>query len=130
MAATQNTNDTQLLAGEDMTDWQYRPVLISITADKTLRKADGASNVDADKLGFILQNAPKQGEAALIAYSGRSLAVAGAVIVAGAELSINGAGKLVTTPSTDAYVVAHALEAAAAANEVVEVFVDRYQKKA
>ena len=130
MAATQNTNDTQLLAGLDMTDWQYRPVKLSITADKTVIKADAASSADADKYGFILQNAPKKGEAALIAYSGRSLAVAGAAIVAGAELSIDAAGKLSTSPSTDAYVVARALEAAAAANEVVEVFVDRYWKKA
>ena len=131
MAATQNTEGTQFLAGEDMSDWQYKQVLISITEDKTLIKADGAANADRYKMAFTLLNKPRKGEGALAAFSGRTLASAGAAFARDAELVIDGTGRLITIPdATNANVVARALEAATAAGQDVDILVERYYKRA
>ena len=132
MAATQNTMETTYAAGESMEDWQYQAVIVDETPSATLGK--GEKQVikvdiagDAGKFAYILQNKPRQGEGAIVVFGGRTLAVAGAAFAVEAELSVNAAGKLITRAGAG-FVIARALEAAAAADEVVEVIVVQYYR--
>ena len=125
MAATQNTESTQYLAGEDMTDWQYKQVRISGAADKTVLKADAAG--DAKQLTFTLLNKPRQGEGAVVAFGGRTLAEAGAAFARELQLETDATGRLIQR-SGNGFVNAVAIEAAAAAGEVVEVYVLQYYR--
>lgn len=68
----------------------------------------------------ILQNKPTQGQVADVGIVGVSKAVAGAAFSAGALLMTDSSSRLVTRTSTNP-VVAVAIEAATAANQIVTV---------
>lgn len=74
---------------------------------------------DSDNFG-ILQNKPESGEAAAIAYAGRTIAVAGAAITETNHISFNASGRVITVTSGD---MTHgvALNAAAADGDQITV---------
>ena len=117
MAATQNTMLTNLMAGEDMSDWQYKGVALSSVADKTVVKVAAAGD-----FGFILQNKPKAGEGAAVCFAGRTLAVANAAYARKDALAFSIDGELEVAEDADDWIIGYALEAAVGAGEVREIF--------
>ena len=77
-------------AGEDLEGAQYRAIEIDGTV-----AASGAVAVG------LLQNKPRSGEDATLAYMGRSRYVAAAAVAAGASLTVTTSGYMTTVASGD-----------------------------
>jgi hypothetical protein len=77
---------------------------------------------DTDIPVGVLQNAPKSGDPARIAYSGVSKVRVGAAVAAGAQLTTNGSGQAITAVSTK-YIIGSALTAGAAAGSVISALI-------
>jgi hypothetical protein len=95
---------------------QFLCVYISAARVVTVQTSSGGA------VYGILQNTPASGQAADVGIMGVTKAVAGASFSAGANLMCDTAGRLITQTSTN-IIVATAIEAATAANQVVTVAV-------
>ncbi len=108
-----------LLAGADLSAYQYRPVKLASTAGEVV-----AATAVTDVVVGILQNDPTDGQAASIAGVGSvSLAKAGTSVLAkGAYLTCNSTGLAPTTADNTA-ICARAIEAASAAGDLIKITV-------
>lgn len=105
-------------AAVDLSGYQYRVVRFS--AAQACNVASHALSAAATELPCgILQNKPKSGEAATIAFAGASKAVAGATVTARALLTTNGSGKVIDAVS-GSIVIGRAQEAGAT-DEIISV---------
>lgn len=107
---------SQTVAGADLSGSQFYAV--KITAARTV----GLANTGGEQIYGILQNKPTTGQAADVGFLGVSKAAAGAAIAAGAALTTDTTGRLITATSTT-HRVATALEAATAAGQLITVMV-------
>lgn len=108
-----------LLAGADLSAYQYRPVKLASTAGEVV-----AATANTDAVVGILQNDPTDGQAASVAGVG-SLTIAKSgtsVIAAGAYLTCNTTG-LVATTSDNALICGRATQAATAAGDLIMITV-------
>lgn len=108
-----------LLAGADLSAYQYRPVKLASTAGEVV-----AATAVTDVVVGILQNDPTDGQAAHIAGVGSlTLAKAGTSVLAkGAYLTCNSTGLAPTTADNTA-VCGRAVEAASAAGDLIMITV-------
>jgi hypothetical protein len=108
-----------LLAGADLSAYQYRPVKLASTAGEVV-----AATAVTDIVIGILQNDPTDGQAASIAGVGSiTLAKAGtSVLTAGAMLTVNSTGLRPTTTDNTA-VCGRAITAASAAGDLIQITV-------
>ena len=104
-----------LPAGADLTAKQYHAVVVNSSG------AAAAAGANVFVAG-VLQNKPNSGQPATVTYGGVSKAVCGGNVAAGAKLTTDSAGKLVTATTGQA-VVGTAL-AAGASGEVIPVLVN------
>ena len=111
-----------LLAGEILTGEQYH--LVYIDAANGVKHATAAT----DRICGVLRNAPKKGEPCEIVDHGIAKVKASAVIVAGAVLTSDGDGKAVTTTTAAHYIIGQALEAAAAEDVIISVYLTPTRK--
>ena len=103
------------VAAADLSAKQFYSVKVDSTGKIAL--------TGAGELGLgILQNDPTAGLAANVAISGASKAVVGAAVAAGARLSSDANGKLITATAAKS-VVAQALEAGAANGDIISVHI-------
>lgn len=91
-----------ITAGADLSAQQYKVVTVSGTIAAT----------NATALG-VLQNKPKSGEHANVAYAGHLKAYAGAAVAAGAEVVVTTSGYLITNATSTSGIVGKAITAAA-----------------
>ncbi len=102
-----------VLAAGDLSTKQYYAVKHTATGM--------ALSAAGQQIAGILQNKPGAlGEPAEVAQGGVSKAVVGAAVAKGAELMSDANGKLVTATSTNR-IVAYALEAGAADEDIISV---------
>lgn len=108
-----------LLAGADLSAYQYRPVKLASTAGEVV-----AATAVTDVVVGILQNDPTDGQAAHIAGVGSvTLAKAGTSVLAkGAYLTCNSTGLAPTTADNTA-VCGRAIEAASASGDLIMITV-------
>ena len=106
------------VAGSDLTNRQFRPVKLTGDADVEVTQAHD----DGAYIG-ILQNKPKEGYAASIMVVGISKVRAAAVITAGSLVVPADGGVSTNSASSgdNAMIVGIALQAAAAAGEIIPV---------
>lgn len=98
-------------AATDLRSYQYR--LMRFAAAQTVNVASNAVSAAATEIPCgVLQNNPNSGEAASIAYSGLSKAVAGATLTARGLLTTNGSGQVIDAVS-GAVIIGRAMEAVA-----------------
>lgn len=90
------------IAGVDASNSQYKVVTVNGTI-----AADNATAMG------VLQNKPKAGESATIAYQGHMKAYAGAAIAAGAQVVNTTSGYLITNATSTSGIIGKALTAAA-----------------
>jgi len=108
-----------LTAAADLSDKQFYVVYVA-SADSVNVATDKTAHVP---LG-ILQNDPESGQAAHVAISGISKAVAGGSFSAGDLLTFDSQGRVVSVGgSTGLYTIGIAQKAASAAGEVVPVLI-------
>ncbi len=103
------------IAGEDMRTKQYYAV--QLDAHGKIEVAEGAT----DNVVGILQNKPNTGEAAIYRFAGTSKFSASTSVAIGAWVTTEGAGQAVTTTTDGDITLGRALEAAAAADDLIEV---------
>lgn len=109
-------NSFSLPAGADLTGKQFHAVVVN--------SSGAAASAGANALvAGMLQNKPNTGQPATIAYDGVSKAAIGATVAAGAKLTTDAAGKLVTATASQA-VVGVAL-AGGATNDIIPVLLTR-----
>lgn len=105
-------------AGADLRTHQYK--VMELTADNTVTLANAA----ADRGFGILQNKPNTNEAAEVMHLGRSHAMvdgSGTAIAVGDFLGPNSSGVLVKKATDDYSICAQAMNAATAANVIIDV---------
>lgn len=103
MATSGNISTIGIAAGADLSAFQYKIIAV----DGTL----AATNAVA--LG-VLQNKPKSGEHADVAFSGHMKAyVGGGSVAAGAQLAVTTSGYLITNATSTSGIVGRAITAAA-----------------
>lgn len=90
-----------IVAGEDMTDHQYKAVALSTTADDTAVKPSG----QGVRCIGILQNAPKAGQQCDICIAGISPVIGGASVTRGSVVTANAADGEVGPASSGDYVL-------------------------
>lgn len=116
MAREQNLQLLTFEAAADLSSKQYTAVV-----------KDSNGQVDSPSAGAradgILQNDPAQNEAASVAISGRSKAVAGAAFAADVQLTPGTAGKLVAL-GTGEVGLATSIDAASADGDIVAVLLN------
>lgn len=108
----------QLLAGADLSALQY-----------TFVKLDAAGKVVANttsggKVIGVLQNKPTIGLACEVVHLGICPVLAGAAVAAAGAVMSDAVGKAITAATVGSTIAGSALETAAAANEVISVFVN------
>lgn len=104
-----------LLAAADLSAQQYKFVVLSAAGQVNVASTGGARAIG------ILQNKPRQGEAAQVIYEGESFLVAGGTINIGDMLKTDTSGRGVSTTTATDIVCAMALEAASAAGDIIRV---------
>lgn len=82
------------------------------------------TTVAGEGVAGILQNKPALGEAAGVRISGVSKCVAGAAIAANAKVMAGADGRILTAATLGSKIIGEALEAAAAANEIITVLIN------
>jgi hypothetical protein len=97
-------------AGEDMSSAQYHIVQLDATGDVEI----GEGNTDL--LIGVLQNKPKEDEAALIRFLGTSKVIAGGSVSIGNWLTSDGSGHAIATTTEADVIIGRALEAADSAD--------------
>ena len=100
-------------AAADLSAKQY--IAVRLSALNSTNQASDATN--SGVLG-VLQNKPKSGEAATIAYAGVSKIVAGGAITVGDVITFNSSGKAATVASGQ-MAIGRAIEAATADTQVI-----------
>jgi len=90
MAYEANLTNQAFVAGQDLEDYQYYPVYMNSSEEILL-----ASDAGATILG-VLQNTPEDEQTATVAFAGITKAIGGAVIAAGALVSVEAGGKFIT----------------------------------
>lgn len=120
-----NSNVTQTLGGvqaaADLSALQYH--LVKLSAKDAVNLAILA--VDSALMG-VLQNKPKSGEFATVAYGGISKVVAGAAITVNTPLTTSTSGRAITVTSLASgqeMVFGRALTAAGADGDVIEAVI-------
>jgi hypothetical protein len=101
MSTQGDRDEVSVTAGADLSTFQYKIVTVSGTL--------AAANATA--LG-VLQNKPKSGESARVAYSGHMKAIVGAAVTAGDELSVTTSGYLITNATSVGGIVGKAMKTA------------------
>jgi hypothetical protein len=97
MSQASNQIVKSLIAGEDLSDYQYHAVMIELGTSNTVIKA-GTPAAEGTHVIGILQNEPEDGEAASVAIGGTSKLIMAANCDAGEKLmSSSGKGTPVTT---------------------------------
>lgn len=107
-----------LTALTDLAAKQYHAVALATTA-RTVKQAGGGTTPNIG----ILQNDPAAGEPASVVGAGMTKAYSGAPINAGALVTSNTTGQLVTTSTANHQVIGRAITAAAGTAVLFEVFV-------
>lgn len=108
-----------LVAGVDLSAWQFCPVKLSSTATRTVVKATATT----DLMIGILMNDPTSGKEALVAGVGFVKAKAGtSTITRGARLSANSTGVIGST-TDNVKSVGVAMDASAAVGDLIMVHV-------
>jgi len=107
--------DVSLEAGEDLSNAQFLAVALDSNGKVVKAKSDTLP------IG-ILQDKPKEGQAANVRMLGISKVVAGGAIAIGDVLTADDDGRLIAA-STGYYPIGIALEAAAQAGRVVTAFI-------
>jgi hypothetical protein len=107
--------DVSLEAGEDLSNAQFLAVALDSNGKVVKAKSDTLP------IG-ILQDKPKEGQAANVRMLGISKVVAGGAIEIGDVLTADDDGRLIAA-STGYYPIGIALEAAAQAGQVVTAFI-------
>ena len=103
------------VASEDLSSARY--YIVQLDATGGIEKGESAT----DLLVGVLQNKPASGEAALYRFAGTTKVVASAAIAIGALVTTTSAGTAVTTTTDKDVVIGRALEAAAAAGDIIEI---------
>jgi hypothetical protein len=91
MATENERMITTIQAGEDLTTLQYHAIALD----------DGKLANNAEEATGILENKPKSGEFATLAYNGELKYAAGAAITKGAKLTVTTSGWFTTAGSSD-----------------------------
>lgn len=107
-----------LLAGADLSSSQYKVVKPASTAGEVI-----AGAAATDKIIGVLQNAPADGEAALVAVSGVVKALAEASVAAGDHITTSTTGRVKTTTTGNNHVLGVALKASAAAGDIIPIVI-------
>jgi len=107
--------DVSLESGEDLSNAQFLAVALNSNGKVVKAKSDTLP------IG-ILQDKPKEGQAANVRMLGISKVVAGGAIAIGDVLTADDDGRLIAA-STGYYPIGIALEAAAQAGQVVTAFI-------
>ena len=98
-----------LEAAADLSTLQYTVMRVSAA-----NKCNVASLATQSTIVGVLQNKPKSGEFATVAFLGKSKCVAGGTLTAGAPVTINGSGRAIAVTSGNLEIVfGQALDAAA-----------------
>ena len=90
MAYEANLVNQAFVAGQDLDEFQYYPVKIN-SSEEILLASDAGDTI----LG-VLQNTPEDEQTAIVAFAGITKAIGGAVIAAGAMVSVESGGKFIT----------------------------------
>ena len=108
---------TGLVAGADLSAKQYMIVSYASTAGEVI----AAAGTNETYVG-ILQNDPGDGEAAEIVVGGESYAVASdGSITVGLALDSDSTGRVNSTATDDRNIIGRALEASAAAGDLIRI---------
>ena len=125
MAYEEGVITITVLAASDLSAAQYKGMTLGSAGTVTLIASLGA------RCSGILQDKPSAaGRAGSMGISGVSKVVAGAAIVAGTELTIDATGRAITTSAADQHIIGEAMEAAAAAGNIIAVRLKSYQRSA
>lgn len=108
-----------LTANADLSSHQFKVVSLQSTAGICQL---AATSVITSKVVGLLQNNPKSGEAAEVAYSGIAKAIAGtSTIAVGSVLGVNTTSRVVNTTTDNLQVVGKALTASSAIGDIISV---------
>ena len=118
MAHTINVGgDRSRTASVDMSAQQFTFVLFTGTADEVAQNTASGGDTDG-----VLQNDPSAaGQAAQIRVSGVSKVVAGAAVAIGDSVMSDTTGRAITATGTGAFIQGTCVQAAANANEICSV---------
>lgn len=106
-----------LVAAGDLAAKRYLIVMLATTT-KQVKVSTGPAVANIG----ILQNDPASGEAASVCGAGLTRGVAGGAVTAGDMVTANSTGQCVTTTTANNKVIGRAITAAAAAGDLIEVF--------
>lgn len=111
------------LANADLSASQFCAVKL-VNASGTAQAAVATQN---DRTIGVLQNDPDaQGRAATVAVNGVTKAKAGAAITAGAALTVDNTGRVITVASSTEFEIGIALKSAGAANEIIPILLTQF----
>jgi hypothetical protein len=108
MSQASNQIVKSLIAGEDLSDYQYHAVMIELGTSNTVIKA-GTPAAEGTHVIGILQNEPEDGEAASVAIGGTSKLIMAADCDAGEKL-MSSSGKGTPVDADQKSVIGIALE--------------------
>lgn len=108
-----------LTANADLSAQQFKVVSLQSTAGICQL---AATSILVSKVVGLLQNNPKSGEAAEVAYSGIAKGIAGtSTIAVGSVLAVNTTSRLVGTTTDNIQAIGKSLTAASAIGDVISV---------
>ena len=108
-----------LTANADLSTHQFKVVSLQTTAGICQL---AATSIITSKVIGLLQNNPKSGEAAEVAYSGIAKAIAGtSTITVGAILGVNTTSRVVGTTTDNVQAIGKALAASSAIGDIIPV---------
>jgi hypothetical protein len=108
-----------LIANADLSAQQFKVVSLQSTAGVCQL---AATSILVSKVVGVLQNNPKSGEAAEVAYSGIVKAIAGtSTIVVGSVLGVNTTSRVVGTTTDNVQAIGKSLMAASAIGDIINV---------
>jgi hypothetical protein len=105
-----------LLAGADLSDYQYHIVKIATTAGEVVR-----ASANTDELFGVVQNDPEDGEAADVAVMGFCKVVCSTGITAGSYLTTDTTGRAVATTVNGTSTVGYAPLVGTNAGDIIEI---------
>jgi hypothetical protein len=108
MSQASNQIVKSLIAGEDLSDYQYHAVMIELGTSNTVIKA-GTPAAEGTHVIGVLQNEPEDGEAASVAIGGTSKLIMAADCDAGEKL-MSSSGKGTPVDADQKSVIGIALE--------------------
>jgi hypothetical protein len=120
-----NLNKVTMEAGSDLSAAQYK--FVSMASDT---QVDVVGTKGAVAIGVLLDKPAAAGRAASVAIGGVCKVAAGAAVAAGAEVISDATGRAIATDAADQYILGTAIEAAAAAGNVIAVRLKNYMRSA